>query len=327
MQDAQFPMDASGIELEYPAYVSLPSNWLGHIPFAFWLMSTHKPRMVVELGLGSGNSYFAFQQSAQTLGLEVRFLGVRVEDGPSSRGAFEALREYHERRHEATSKLVSASLDDGLTSVADGTVDLMHINRVRAEKIVPRFDSWLPKMSVRGIILLHGIEQGDELKTFWAAISSRFRSFSFGHGSGLGVTYVGSEVLSGHLATLLDPDEAQMITLARGYFSRLGTSVVERSALHQAEAQIAALKAQIAGAPSSQLTGSHSAYDGKALTSQRDIALRILRQHTINAVRLEHERTLRNRLKFLMLRYAPRGLKRIAPPIVKRYLLRLISGG
>ena len=37
-----------------------PSDWMEHIPFAFWLVEAHRPKIVVELGTRLGTSYFAF---------------------------------------------------------------------------------------------------------------------------------------------------------------------------------------------------------------------------------------------------------------------------
>jgi len=61
---------------------------------------------------------------------------------------------------------------------------------------------------------------------------------------------------------------------------------------------------------------------------RRDIALQILRQHTIDAMRLEKERRVSfgQYLTSAFARHAPRGLKRLVPPTVKRYLLRLVFG-
>ena len=71
----------SGLELEYPARLVEPSGWLAHVPFAMWLVGALKPRMIVELGVHTGNSYCAFLQAVHTLGLDTQCFGVRlVED-------------------------------------------------------------------------------------------------------------------------------------------------------------------------------------------------------------------------------------------------------
>ena len=43
------------------------SDWLDHLPFAFWLMESIKPKIVVELGAASGAAYFAFCQALDKL--------------------------------------------------------------------------------------------------------------------------------------------------------------------------------------------------------------------------------------------------------------------
>ena len=46
-----------------PESIQQPSAWVGHIPFANWLVKQFKPKVIVELGTHTGNSYFTFCQS------------------------------------------------------------------------------------------------------------------------------------------------------------------------------------------------------------------------------------------------------------------------
>src|SRR5690242_14238940 len=38
----------------------MPSAWHGHVPFAYWIVATARPRSLVELGTHNGVSYAAF---------------------------------------------------------------------------------------------------------------------------------------------------------------------------------------------------------------------------------------------------------------------------
>jgi len=62
----------STISFESPNRVVEPYNWVEHIPFAFWLMESVQPRVFVELGAYSGNSYLAFCQAVKKLNLTTK---------------------------------------------------------------------------------------------------------------------------------------------------------------------------------------------------------------------------------------------------------------
>lgn len=53
------------VSLVEPRRLVLPNPWAGYIPFAAWLIHQIKPRVLVELGTHTGNSYQAFCQSIE----------------------------------------------------------------------------------------------------------------------------------------------------------------------------------------------------------------------------------------------------------------------
>src|SRR6185295_7740035 len=57
------------IVFEQPNRSVDPPSWLGHIPFAFWIVEALRPAVLVELGTHSGNSYAAFAQAVLSLKL------------------------------------------------------------------------------------------------------------------------------------------------------------------------------------------------------------------------------------------------------------------
>jgi len=230
-------VSSSGIELEYPDRIVEPGSWLGHAPFAFWLIDALKPQVVVELGVHTGNSYCAFLQAIQRLGLDARCFGVDHWKGDEHAGRYgeEVLRElqaYHDPRYGSFSTLLRASFAEALPYFSEGTVDLLHIDGFHSyEAVAADFASWRGKMSARGVVLFHDInvrERGFGIWRFWEELSAQYPHFEFLHSHGLGAIYLGSQALAGPLEALFKTANREAI---QRYFSRLGTSVAERLAL------------------------------------------------------------------------------------------------
>jgi glycosyltransferase involved in cell wall biosynthesis len=312
------------LELQYPARVVDPADWLEHIPFAFWLVENLRPNTLIELGLGSGNSYCAFLQAVRTLGLATQCVGISPERGEAvestGRAALDELKAYHDPLYATFSTLVRGSLAEARVRFADESIDLLHVDVPTVDDAVAHdLYNWFPKMGSRGVILLHGIEAGEQhrgAQILWQVLASRYPTFAFVHARGLGVAYVGSEPLSGSLETLFQARDQSEIADIRAYFSRLGTSVAERYALHQAKGEIARRAAE--------------ANDRIApVTTERNFAIQTLRQQTLAAMQPERERTgpPARALWTKLVQGAPRPLKNLIPLPVKHYLLRLLPLG
>jgi hypothetical protein len=348
------------IELDYPVRVVSSAPAMEHVPFAMWIIGAHQPRIVVELCVIADNTYCGFLQSIRTLNLEAKCFGFSLElsgEGQSARiGDFDALSAYHDPLYGAFSTLRRAGIADALHSVTDRNIDLLEISGpLTGDGPFEGLDAWLPKMSSRGVILIHGIEaqqQHPKIHGFWKTLSSRHPHFAFTHSQGLGVAYVGSEPLSGALQALLNAREPHDTAGIRSYFSRLGTSVAERSALRDAEAKLAELSA-FAG------TEPHTAAPSlQKAAAQRDVLTRIVRQQSLTVIQLERElnnpltrsplfrvtrflfrslvplsarRYIRRRLPLekmsRLARNAPAGLKRHIPLSLKQFLARQLSSG
>jgi hypothetical protein len=215
-----------------PARLAYPDSWLGHIPFAAWLMNAHQPGTYVELGTHSGNSYLACCQAAQAARLDTRCYAVDTWAGDAHAGrygneVFEELSAYHARHYAAFSRLLRMTFDEARPHFAAGSVDLLHIDGLHTYEAVRHdFDSWLPTLSAHGIVLLHDTnvrERDFRVWQLWAELRTAYPAFEFDHSHGLGVLLVGPQQ-SPDVLSLLDAYREDP-ALVKALFAGLGQHV------------------------------------------------------------------------------------------------------
>ena len=213
-----------------------PTGWVPHIPFAFWLVEALAPHTVVELGTMSGNSFAALAQGIQTLGLDAACYAVDTWKGDPHTGffgeeVFEEWSAFHDRHFGAFSRLVRSTFDEALTKFEDGSVDLLHIDGFHTyESVRHDFESWLPKLSTKAVVLLHDVnvrERDFGVWQLWEELKDRYPCFGFLHGHGLGIVGVGRE-LPGALRWFFDRDssDGQSTYIIRQFFGTLGEALV-----------------------------------------------------------------------------------------------------
>ncbi len=211
-----------------------PSTWLGHIPFAFWLVTTHQPKVVVELGTHNGSSYMAFCQAIERSGFAASAYAIDTWRGDEQTGfygedVFADVTAYHDRRYLAFSRLVRSTFDQALDHFADGSIELLHIDGFHAYGAVKHdFDAWRPKLSDRAIVLMHDInvrERGFGVWRLWEELIVDHPHFAFQHHHGLGVLGIGSDPPPA-LRSLIEAtaDESDAVEL-RTCFARLGNGI------------------------------------------------------------------------------------------------------
>ncbi|MEK6322242.1 MAG: class I SAM-dependent methyltransferase, partial [Acidobacteriota bacterium] len=205
------------------------SEWAGHVPFAMFLVDILSPVTIVELGTFSGVSYCAFCQAVAELGLDCRCYAVDNWEGDPQSGFFgpevlEELKQHHDPLYGGFSTLIQSTFDEAVSHFADSTIDLLHIDGYHAYEVVKHdFENWLPKMSSRGIILLHDINvrEGDfGVWKLWDELKVRYPHFEFIHEHGLGLAAVG-EAYNESLRQLLALRESDRVPV-RQFFSQLG---------------------------------------------------------------------------------------------------------
>jgi hypothetical protein len=207
----------------------IASAWHGHVPFAQWLVSAVRPSLIVELGTHNGVSYAAFCETVLQEKLATRCYAVDSWTGDDHAGhygesVYDELRAFHDGRYSAFSELLRMTFEEARHMIADGTVDLLHIDGFHSYDAVRHdFEGWSPKLSPRAVVLFHDtnvLERGFGVARFWTELEGRFPSFSFLHGHGLGVLAVGPEVppAIGRLCAAGSPS----IAVLRERFAALG---------------------------------------------------------------------------------------------------------
>lgn len=214
--------------LAEPRRLVLPNPWAGHIPFAAWLVHQFRPRILVELGTHTGNSYCAFCQAIEDASSMTKAYAVDTWQGDAHAGryddsVYEQLRTYHDPLYGSFSTLIRKTFDQALEDFAPGSVDLLHIDGLHTYEAVRHdFESWLPKMSERGVVLFHDtcvFRDDFGVHRLWQELVQRYPGFNFTHSNGLGVLLVGvdrSPVLSA-----IAGDDTHW-NLMRKLFARLG---------------------------------------------------------------------------------------------------------
>lgn len=198
---------------EMPHWLTDMPFWQRHIPFAFALTEMLRPGVFVELGTHMGDSYCAFCQAVAALDLPTACYAVDTWAGDQHTGhyetsIFERLRAYHDPRYGRFSTLVRSLFDDAVDQFADGSIDLLHIDGTHTYEAVKHdFETWLPKLSEQGVVILHDVmEYRDDFGVWrlWEELCARYPHFAFPYGHGLGVVAVGHTVPAAMQPFLLD---------------------------------------------------------------------------------------------------------------------------
>ncbi|WP_157289003.1 class I SAM-dependent methyltransferase [Devosia marina] len=272
-------------ELTYePERLVPPSPWLGHVPFAFWIIANLKPRRVVELGTQSGNSFCAFMQAGHALGSTQNYHAVDHWLGDGQTWEYEAkdygdsiyreLDQYLTERYNAPGRLIRSSFDDALSQFEDGSIDLLHIDGLHTYEAVKHdFTTWFPKLSSRGVCLFHDTQERENDFGVYKLVNElrdRFAVLDFEHSHGLAVVAVGDEVPDAVVA-LCNRKRDSLGFDPIDFFAHTGRSVVQSFSLRQfvaIQAQKDALEDRIRQLDA-ELKAAHSKHDQMGFLSHQ----------------------------------------------------------
>jgi hypothetical protein len=273
-------------------------HWVGHIPFAFWIMKVLKPRSFLELGTHRGNSYCAMCQAVTTLCLDSIGYAVDTWQGDlhmaREDGVLEDLRSYHDPRYGSFSTLLPMTFDAGRGMFSDGSIDLLHIDGVHTYAAARHdFENWLPTLSSRGVILFHDTNvRKDDFGVWrlWEELIAHYPAFYFPQSNGLGVLGVGADPPE-VLRTLFDmASNRQASARIRALFALRGDALIKRLLISQAEIRLDAVQAEAEQREAALRTQAAAELGAvKAEAEQREAALRTQAAAELGAVKAEAE--------------------------------------
>lgn len=232
-----------------PSHVSPPYSWVGHIPFAMWLVCKWQPARLVELGTHSGNSYLAMCEAIKHHQLGTQCFAVDTWQGDEHAGEYdnlvlEQLRQHHDAPYSSFSTLLQMTFDEALQHIPDRSVDFLHIDGLHTYEAVKHdFTTWQPKLTPNAVVLFHDtavLERGFGVHQLWQELKQIYpHTITFDHSNGLGVLFL-TPPGDPDLQSMLDqqPDTTRNTELL-DRFKVWGNQLIFHSALNDIPADVA----------------------------------------------------------------------------------------
>ncbi|CAA9891196.1 putative glycosyltransferase [Candidatus Methylobacter favarea] len=237
-----------------PESLQSPNAWVGHLPFAAWVIQEIAPTIFVELGTHSGNSYFSFCQSVVEAGLSTKCYAVDTWQGDEHAGQYDEqifgkVNAYHQERYAGFSRLLRMTFDDAVSYFADESIELLHIDGLHTYEAVRHdFDTWLSKLAPGAVVMFHDTnvrERNFGVWKLWQELQASYpNNLEFVHSHGLGVLQLNNAPDDKKLEWLQpgSPEKQRLIK----YFAALGSRQLERFELNELKQHAANLNQVVA---------------------------------------------------------------------------------
>jgi len=226
-----------------PESVQLPNGWVGHLPFAAWVIQEVEPKIFVELGTHSESSYFSYCQSVVAAGLSTKCYAVGTWPGdkhPRLYGdeVFTKFNAYHQAHYTRFSHLLRMAFDDAATHFADESIGLLHINGLNSYEAVRHdFETWLPKLAPGAVVICYATnapEINSGVAKLWGELEQQYpNNLKIAYSRWIGVLQLNNATENAKLKWLQSnyPEKQRMIS----HFAAHGAQQLKRDELIEAK--------------------------------------------------------------------------------------------
>lgn len=218
-----------------PLSLEPPNAWIGHLPFASWLIKAVTPKIFVELGTHSGNSYFSFCQAVDEYNIVTKCYAVDTWKGEEHSGfygeeVFKKVFAYNQKRFSSFSQLLRMKFDEAVSYFSNESIELLHIDGLHTyESVKHDYETWFPKLAPGAVVLFHDTnvrERGFGVWKLWEELTEIYpNNIEFLHSNGLGVLQLNNGPEDKKLKWLSRSSPSQK--MLKDYFSAIGEKQIE----------------------------------------------------------------------------------------------------
>jgi hypothetical protein len=263
----------------------MSSAWIGHAPFMKFIIRELKPKIFVELGVHNGFSYFVGCQAIKECGLSAKAFAIDHWEGDSQAGffddsVFQGVLQVNSK-YSGFSTLLKSSFSNALKSFENESIDLLHIDGYHSYGSVKEdFETWLPKVSENGVILLHDIHVRRNtfgVYEFWKEVKENYRTMEFVGSHGLGVVFLG-KIPEGRISKLFEISKSGNQAQIHGTFGSISDDVIQTfrsrtSAIAERDSAIAERDSAIAERDSAIAERDSAIAERDSAIAERDSAI------------------------------------------------------